>query len=128
MLPVLNDARLTIFFRIFLVCYAIVAVLFAFAFIESILAISRGGDVRGYIEDLLSFPLYLLIIWGLRRSWVRPLICGIACFSVLQMLLATVSGGAAENCRKSGGCCIYLSVQRPVHPFLCVPALFLFTK
>lgn len=94
MSSVLNDARLTILFRIFLICYSILAVFFAFAFIESILAVSRGADVRGYIEDLISFPLYLLIIWGLklRRSWVRPLICGVACFSVLQMLLATVSG------------------------------------
>lgn len=91
---VLRDAQLHLTFRIFLVCYCILAVLFAFAFIESIIAVHNGDPVRAHIEDLLSFPVYLLMILGLKlqRTWAPPLICGVACFSMLNMLLATASG------------------------------------
>ncbi len=89
----LNEAQLAISFRIFLFCNIILAVLFFFAFVESIGAVIRGGDVRRHIEDLVSLPLYLLIAFGLKKqlSWVRPLICWVSCFSILRMLLVMVS-------------------------------------
>lgn len=98
----LRDAQLQLTLRIFLICSIILAVLYAFAFIDSLIAMHNGDGIRAHIEDLLSFPAYLLMIWGLkhRRKWAPPLICGVACFSMLNMLVATVSGGlqhAAAN-------------------------------
>ena len=90
----LREAQLNLSVRIFIVIYCILAVLFSFAFIDSIIALSNGDSVRAHIEDLLSLPVYLLIILGLkrRRKWTPPLICGVACFSMLNMLIATLAG------------------------------------
>ncbi|HMK44599.1 MAG TPA: hypothetical protein VK445_10725 [Dissulfurispiraceae bacterium] len=46
------------------------------------------------MEDIISFPVYLLIIVGMkrRRPWVRPLVYGVACFSTLRMLSVMISG------------------------------------
>ena len=94
MRAVLNETRLALSFRIFLLCNIALAFLFLFAFVESIIAVSGGADVRGHIEDVISFPIYLMIVLGLKlkRSWVRPLICGTSCFFMLRMLIAMVSG------------------------------------
>jgi hypothetical protein len=91
---VLNETRLALSFRIFLLCNIVLAILFLFAFVESIIAVSGGADVRAHVEDLIGFPIYLLIVWGLKlkRSWVRPLICGTSCFFMLRMLIAMVLG------------------------------------
>lgn len=90
----LREAQLNLSVRIFLVCYSVLAVLFLFAFVGSIIAIHNGEPVQAHIEDLLSFPVYLLIILGLkrRRKWAPPLVCGTACFSMLNMLIATIAG------------------------------------
>lgn len=90
----LRETQINLSIRIFLVCYCILAVLFLFAFVGSIMAIHHGEPVQAHIEDLLSFPVYLLIIVGLkrRRKWAPPLVCGTACFSMLNMLIATLAG------------------------------------
>lgn len=90
----LRETQLNLSIRIFLACYCVLAVLFLFAFVGSIIAIHNGEPVRAHIEDLLSFPVYLLIILGLKRrkKWAPPLICGVACFSMLNMLIATIAG------------------------------------
>lgn len=94
MRAVLNETRLALSFRIFLLCNIVLAILFFFAFVESINTVSGGGDVRAHMEDLISFPIYLLIVWGLKlkHSWVRPLLCGTSCFFMLRMLIAMISG------------------------------------
>lgn len=91
----LHNTQIQITLRVFLICSIILAVLYAFAFIDSLIALRNGDSIRAHIEDLLSFPVYLLMIRGLklRKKWAPPLICGVACFSMLNMLIATVSGG-----------------------------------
>ncbi len=52
----LRETQLNLSIRIFLACYCVLAVLFLFAFVGSIIAIHNGEPVRAHIEDLLSFP------------------------------------------------------------------------
>ncbi len=65
-------------FASFFFCNTLLTGLFFFAFVESIGALIRGADMLGHIEDLISFPLYPLILIGLKNQigWVCPLICG----------------------------------------------------